>query len=115
MDIREEQRYLIKALRNTAKNHIRDNIRSRELFESLSLYHELGDDSQDPERIYLYKELYQAIESLIKEVPNSNHREVLMEYFLNGLTVNEIAEEMEISSGNVRIIIMRFRNKIDME
>ena len=101
---------------NILKNCIIDNYRSNRvkreseyLSENITIFS--PSITQNPESILIENELNSLIMSYINEL-KGNYKQVCLLFFINDLSLNEIAEILGLSMANVKIIIFRSREAL---
>ncbi len=114
VEINSEERYFMSSLRNRTKNFYRKKDYERETFISLSdLMVELI-DFDTPEEQLMKKEFIENLLDKVANLPNEMHRDVIEAFLVEDLSYQEIAEEFEISNENVRKIISRFKQLLEV-
>lgn len=98
-------------LYQVARNTVIDHYRKKSELRDLSLDHEnntvdVVDEKQNPEKDFDLKKDYEGVMEGLKELKDE-YREVLVMRHINELSISEIAEALDKSKGNIRVIIYR--------
>lgn len=109
--IETEKNYLITAIKNIAKNYIRDKAKYDELFVHDVDISSIPDEEADPEHILMMQQAIQAFISDISTVKNPLHRKILEAYYLEHYDINEIAKLYQVRRNHVSVIITRFNTQ----
>ena len=93
---------------NRLKNYYRD-MKEELLLENMEVY--IGTDEETPEKILELEEMRQELLEALKML-SVKERSILIQKFYMGKSSVEIAENMELTAGNVRIIQKRSLEKL---
>ena len=104
--------YLYTAIRHRAYNFLRWELHKS---DSLDFAKEQADPScLQPDQVLHYTELYQAIESVIQELPAQSKRAFLLSR-IEGKKYAEIARDLQISNSAVEKLLIRALSKLRQE
>jgi RNA polymerase sigma-70 factor (family 1) len=101
--------YLFKTARNRAYNYLRWDLSRKVPLEEI--VHPVIQESQQPDAITQYEELYQDVEKAIGTLPIQRRKIYLLHHF-EGKRFKEIAGELQISVRTVEVQIYRSRQAI---
>ncbi len=101
--------YLI--VNSRLKNYYRDR---KEYIDYTALENQLFDDRLDMDRAVYLEELRNLLSEKLLLLPEKQQRAVILRYF-HGKEYSEIAEELDVSTGNARVIISRALDKLEKE
>lgn len=80
---------------------------------SLESVGEQGDDAGEPMQAAMFSELSQAVDAALAELPVQQRAAI--ELHALGHTSTELAEFLETSSGNVRVLLHRARQQLSLQ
>lgn len=112
--------WLYTIARNLASNELRDRSRRPAPYAiedddwasaGVSPARIQGKDVKDPEKIYIDKEMKEALEKALSQLPDY-HRMALILKEYDGLTYGEIADILETSAGTVKSWVYRGKREI---
>lgn len=83
---------------------------SEKILEDLEYEHEMVGDETPESRMIERQSLEQVRQSLERLSPR--YREVMRLHYIEELSINEISEKLNISSSNVKVILMRARKML---
>lgn len=98
-------------LTGIAKNVTRNKYRNTELNYSISDYEEKLFDTLNIEKLSEEKEQDRIIKQTLKTLPDEEYNIFIMFYY-NGKKIKEIAKELGLSEGNVKVKLHRIRKII---
>lgn len=98
---------------NLVRNHWRSQSRRGRAYERLERSSSL-DSGPDPEALHLREQRARVLSRLLETLPASL-REVFVLRDVQGLEVAEVAEQLDISAGNVRVRANRARGRLRTE
>jgi RNA polymerase sigma-70 factor (family 1) len=101
--------YLFRTVRNQGYNHLKwEATKKIPMEDSFDL---VSNESQQPDHITQYEELYQDLEKIINDLP-LQRRNIYLQANFEGKSLKEIATELNISIRTVEVQIYRARRTI---
>ena len=94
---------------NRLKNYYRDKKDNSDIDDLMEVIP--SDEDSPMEQAYYLEELRSLVAELLEELPERQRQLIIYTYF-EGLNSKEVADKMGISSGNVRITLMRGIDKL---
>ena len=70
---------------------------------------DIAEDEPDPEELLINKQRFHELKSYLNQL-KPNYQKVIELYYLEEKSYKEIAELMDISMSNVKILLLRARN-----
>lgn len=101
--------YLFRTVRNRGYDYLRSEASRKACIEE---HFEPGENESDqPDSITQYEELYQDLEKVISGLP-LQRRDIYLKFSFEGKSLKEIAQELQISARTVEVQVYRAREKI---
>ncbi|WP_291039995.1 RNA polymerase sigma factor [Dyadobacter sp. 50-39] len=102
--------YLFRTVRNEGYNYLKREATTRKI-ELNDLTEVTGSDSQQPDNITQYEELYQDVEKAIATLPR-RQKSIYLLFHFEGKSLTEIANEFSISARTAEVHVYRARNTV---